>query len=528
MPELRLPDRLRRWRPFSAALRRSLGAAVRRPLSTARVVVGAGVLGLVVALLAVTFAGPFDSSGRRVAEADRATAADSVAPGSARPGPGGQDSAGRTSAGLPAPAPSAAAVLGTLTAAAAPRAGSLAGRMGPLLAKPALGDAPTASVVDVASGTELYGARAGTAATPASVTKLATAVATLDSLGAEHRIDTRVVRDGENGLVLVGGGDPTLTARAHANGFASLRDLAVRTAKALKKAEGTTDGEKGEGDDKRQTHQGAYTLTYDTSLFTGPQLHPIGPNENISPVTPLMADEGRLDTSSSGPAPRSAEPARDAAARFRDLLSEQGVRLSDGVREHDGKSTDKDTKPLAVVSSAPLATIVERMLTYSDNDIAENLARQTALAAGEAASFDGAGKAVRARLDKLGLPLDGARFADGSGLDRADRLTPRLLTALLAEAGDKQRPGLRSVLTGLPVAGFTGTLATRYTAHTNAAGTGVVRAKTGTLTGVNTLAGTVVTTSGRLLAFAFMTHEAPNPLEAQAAMDRMAAALAGT
>ncbi|MGK5695953.1 D-alanyl-D-alanine carboxypeptidase, partial [Streptomyces sp. URMC 128] len=83
-------------------------------------------------------------------------------------------------------------------------------------------------------------------------------------------------------------------------------------------------------------------------------------------------------------------------------------------------------------------------------------------------------------------------------------------------------PELRPALTGLPVAGFTGTLTTRYT---DGAG-GVVRAKTGTLTGVNTLAGTVVDRDGRLLAFSFMANDTNDPAAAQTALDRAATTLA--
>ena len=144
------------------------------------------------------------------------------------------------------------------------------------------------------------------------------------------------------------------------------------------------------------------------------------------------------------------------------------------------------------------------------------------MATGGRASFDGGADAIAAELKKLGLPLRGARFHDGSGLNRDDKLTAHLLTALLVEAGAPTRPELRPVLTGLPVAGFTGTLTSRYTSGA----AGVVRAKTGTLTGVNTLAGTVVDQDGRLLAFAFLTANTTSPLEAQAALDTTATALA--
>jgi D-alanyl-D-alanine carboxypeptidase/D-alanyl-D-alanine-endopeptidase (penicillin-binding protein 4) len=165
------------------------------------------------------------------------------------------------------------------------------------------------------------------------------------------------------------------------------------------------------------------------------------------------------------------------------------------------------------------------MLTNSDNDIAEALARQTALAAHRPASFEGAAEAIRAWLTKLRLPLAGARFADGSGLNRADRLSADLLASLLAVAGDPRRPELRSVLTGLPVAGFTGTLQERYRDPADAAATGLVRAKTGTLTGVNTLAGTVVNADGRALAFAFMTSGSTAPAATQSSLDHLATSL---
>ncbi len=66
-------------------------------------------------------------------------------------------------------------------------------------------------------------------------------------------------------------------------------------------------------------------------------------------------------------------------------------------------------------------------------------------------------------------------------------------------------------MSGMPIAGFSGTLAHRYGLGTAAAGRGVVRAKTGTLDGVNTLAGVVYDADGRLLAFAFMANHVQSP-----------------
>ncbi|NGO10244.1 D-alanyl-D-alanine carboxypeptidase/D-alanyl-D-alanine-endopeptidase [Streptomyces sp. HC44] len=472
-------------------------------LTTVQFTVGAAILGLVLATTVVTAAGPWDSSGQRTAERD--LAASREGPGGADHGPGSG-----TSPKEPRPAPSAPYVLAGLGRQAgsgsSPTEKALADILGPLLDDPSLGSERTAAVVDVATGKRLYGKASDEALTPASTTKIATAVAVLSAAGADHRIATRAVLEPDTKeVVLVGGGDPTLTARKEANGNASLRKLADDTADALK---------------ARKLDE--VTLSYDTTLYAGTSTHPIGPdNSNLAPVSALMVDEGRLDDSSAGPADRSKDPAADAAREFAALLDDRGIKTK---APGPSKATDR-AESLAKVESPPLSALVERMLTNSDNDIAEGLARQTAVATDKKASFGGGATAIRTQLKKLGLPLEGVKFADGSGLDRADKLTADLLTALLAKAGAPDHPELRTALTGLPVAGFTGTLRNRYT---DQPGTGVVRAKTGTLTGVHTLAGTVVDTEGRLLAFAFLTssNSPTDPTATQKTLDGAASALA--
>ncbi|MBL1085634.1 D-alanyl-D-alanine carboxypeptidase/D-alanyl-D-alanine-endopeptidase [Streptomyces actinomycinicus] len=488
-----------------------------RTLRTWQYTAGAATAGLALTAGVVTAAGPWDANGQRTAERDRAAALERA---------GGADHGSGTAAAARRPAPSAAPVLTGLggtggavgTKRAAPDEKALTDVLRPLLDDPALGDTRAAAVVDVATGERLYDTDAGKALTPASTTKIATAVAALSALGPDHRLTTRAVLEPDTGeLVLVGGGDPTLTARPEDGGtsrpseaesggnWASLRVLATGTAEALR---------------KRGIHK--ITLSYDTTLYTGPVLHPIGHDENIAPVVALTADEGRTDDSASGTAIRVSDPAADATAKFAAFLKDAGITTTS---PGPSKATTR-AETLATVSSPPLSTLVERMLTQSDNDIAEALARHTAIASGEPASFDGGAKAIATQLRKLGLPMSGAVFQDGSGLDRDDRLSAGLLTALLVKAGDPAHPGLRPALTGLPVAGFTGTLSTRYADGAS----GVVRAKTGSLSGVNTLAGTVVDRDGRLLAFAFLAFDATqsrNTDEVRAALDRAATALAG-
>ncbi|MFI8192884.1 D-alanyl-D-alanine carboxypeptidase/D-alanyl-D-alanine-endopeptidase [Streptomyces sp. NPDC085946] len=474
------------------------------PLGVARTwryTAGAATAGLALAAGVVSAAGPWDASGQRTAERYRAAAHERTrgADHGRAPAPGPR---------TPRPAPSAAAVLtglgGVSTVKSAPGGKALADLLDPLLKAPALGPRRSAAVVDVTTGRPLYGTGSGTALTPASTTKIATAVAALSALGPDHRLTTRAALEPDTKeVVLVGGGDPTLTAREDpADGSASLRALARDTAAAL-----------------AQRGLREVTLSYDKTLYAGSERHPIGVNDNLAPVTALMTDEARTDDSTGGPAPRVPDPAADAARRFGDLLGEHGI---EARPPGPSKATTRATT-LATVASPPLSALVERMLTHSDNDIAEALARHTALATGGRADFAGAGQAIRTQLAKLGVPLTGAVFRDGSGLDRRNRLSADVLTALLLTSADPARPALRPVLTGLPVAGFTGTLTHRYADGA----AGVVRAKTGTLTGVNALAGTVVDHSGRLLAFAFLASDTTDPVAAQTTLDKAATALAG-
>ena len=172
------------------------------------------------------------------------------------------------------------------------------------------------------------------------------------------------------------------------------------------------------------------------------------------------------------------------------------------------------------------------MLTRSDNDLAEALVRQIALQRGRPASFDGGaqalGEVLRGELARAGAPAGSIALRDGSGLSRLDRVQPAGITRLLTAVAGRERPRLAPVLSGLPVAGFDGTLDDRYRAGPAAVAAGVVRAKTGTLNGVGALAGLVRTRSGRLLAFDLTANAVPigGTRAAQAALDRLAATLA--
>jgi D-alanyl-D-alanine carboxypeptidase/D-alanyl-D-alanine-endopeptidase (penicillin-binding protein 4) len=402
--------------------------------------------------------------------------------------------------------------------AALPTAAGLTAALTPLLAQPALGPRVGAAVLDVVTGQVLYGRDASDGFSTASTTKLLTAAAALEVLGPQFRISTTVVRGTTAGqVILVGGGDATL-ASAPPAGFvpapASLPLLARSTATALRAA-GTT----------------KVTLGYDTTLFTGPRTAATWPaayvrSGVVAPVTALSLDEGRVGRIAEGTAARVPDPALAAAKAFARQLGKQGITVTGTpvpTRAPAGVT------PLAAVSSPTLTDLLGWMLATSDNDLAEALAHLVAKASGQPADFPGGVTAVTAAVQALGLPTQDLQLYDGSGLSTQTRVDPVLLGRLLVLASSPDHPELRPLVTGLAVAGFTGSLEPpRFSATSTEWAGGLVRAKTGTLTGVSSMAGTVEDVSGRQLAFVFVADRVPagGTLAARAVLDRLATAVA--
>ncbi|MEU8341905.1 D-alanyl-D-alanine carboxypeptidase/D-alanyl-D-alanine-endopeptidase [Spirillospora sp. NPDC048832] len=388
----------------------------------------------------------------------------------------------------------------------------LAGRLAALIGGPKA--KISAVVVDAETRRSLYALRAERPATPASTTKLATSVAALATVGPAHRIATRVVRGTGGGIVLVGGGDPTLTALPPRPGaghppYASLLDLTRQTAAALKSA------------GVRQVR-----VDYDVSAYQGPTTAAgwkpnYLPDGEVAPVTALTVDEGRVSPTDPTRKTRVSNPPATAARQFAYLLAKQGIRAKAGRRT----VAQKGAAELGVVQSPPMSALVEHLLTDSDNDVAEAVARQVAIKLGLPPTFAGGAQAVQQALDRLGV-AGGVSVNDGSGLSPRNRISPLALARIVSLAAGEKHPELRSAITGLPVAGFSGTLSPpRYTTAGSRAGAGMVRAKTGTLAGVSTLAGLAYDADGRLLAFAFMAGDGKGPVD-PGKLDQLAAAVA--
>ncbi len=421
-------------------------------------------------------------------------------------------------------------------AAGSPTPAGVAAKLSVLLGSGGLGQQVGALVVNLANGQVLYSASPDTGFTPASTTKVATAVAAIKTLGPQARFTTsvtlnRAAGQGEPGITLVGGGDPTLSAGRYPASFypqpASLVALAAQAARALR-ARGIS----------------SVRLTYSNMLFTGPVQAPGWPafgaqdnyisTGNAAPITGLEVDQGRLTAGGkpqdyddpSNFLPRSLTPGHDAAAAFAGFLRKDGITV--GNAPVQVKAGAPAGKVIAAVKSPALTQIVQWMLVESNNVIAETLARQVAIATGRPATFSGAARAVMAVDASLGV--HGIHLHDGSGLSPLDKISPRALIGLLELAAGGKYPSLRAVITGFPVAGFAGTLGPGSSfGPFGQVALGTVRAKTGNLTGVATMAGVAYAKDGAVLLFAFMGNaiSGKDSLESESMLSQLATALAG-
>lgn len=359
------------------------------------------------------------------------------------------------------------------------------------------------SVIDSATGTVLAQRDAATARTPASTLKLLTATAALRTLDADSTLPTTTVLDGST-LTLVGGGDMRLTPE-------SLGALADKAAARVRAAGGAP-----------------VSLVLDDTLFSGGVNGAWGSNGPaggwVAPTSALAVNEGWLDTNEYGA--KSPDPALDAAHLFSQLLTQRGVQVQGDVTRGraPGAGGERDE-----IRSAPLSDLVAHTLLISDNTTAEVLGRLVALHAGLPATPEGAAQAVQAEVerfaDEQGLSRGGFALRDVCGLAVDDRVPPELLAGTVSrlEAPDTS-PTLRAMLTEVPIAGLSGTLADRFGAPAVAAGRGLVRGKTGYLGGTSTLVGTAALPDGRMVGFSVVVHDFPATQgdQAKAAVDAIA------
>ena len=298
---------------------------------------------------------------------------------------------------------------------------------------------------------------------PASCMKLVTSITALDQLGPKYEYQTRLFYTGElvgrtlvGNIYCVGGFDPMLTQDDVVSLAASIRNLGVDSICGQIIADRSF---------KESLDHGEGWCWDDDNPYLIPLT--IGRKDNF---TSTLAEE----------------------------ISRLGINL-EGVQLMQGRKPDNAKLLDACCHS--ITQVLERMMKMSDNFYAESMFYQTAASLGHRPA-----KAIDARnvtkklINRLGLDANAYRIADGSGLSLYNYVTAELLVRLLRHAW--RTPSIsKALIASLPVAGVDGTLKSRML-KTPAQGN--VRAKTGTLTGISSLAGYCMAPNGHELAFAII------------------------
>ena len=384
-------------------------------------------------------------------------------------------------------------VLAAVLPAAATAAGTPAGLRAALTQQMRGAGGSAGAWVDNGSGSAVFKWKAGTPRTPASVQKLVTTAAALDRLGPEAQFETAVLTGGavtegvlDGNLYLRGSGDPSF-------GTAALRRLAGKVGETgLEQVNGRVYGDENFFDHRR-----------------GPSGFGISPY--VGPLSALAFNRGSLVPFARG---WQSSPAGFAAERLRVTL--RGEQVDVDRRGRPGRAP-ADATTLAATESPPLETLIRHTNHVSDNYYAEMLLKGLGARSGSTGST-AAGAAVASKFARE-LSFR-ARIADGSGLSRANSISPRDVGRLLVEA--EEEPWFEAFYRSLPLAGKSGTLHKRMR---GTAASGRCRAKTGTLSGVSALAGYCKTRGGKRAAFALIMNGV-SVWTARRIQDRIAAELA--
>ena len=340
-------------------------------------------------------------------------------------------------------------------------------------------------VYDLDADTVLYQYQARQLMRPASTMKLVTAITALDRLGGGYEYQTRFYFTGSlsdstltGNLYCVGGFDPSLTEDDVSVIAESIRQAGVT------KIVGNIIADK----------QMKEVLDYGEGWCW---------DDDNPMLIPLSI--GRKDI---------------FLTTLRKELERQGVDITEARLGGNGVMPS-GARHLSTYHHS-IDVILNRMLKDSDNFYAESMFYQTAASSGHRpAKASDARTLTKQFIKRLGLGGNPYKIADGSGLSLYNYVSPELLVCLLRYAHSKTDI-LEHLLPALPIAGVDGTLKKRMT-EGNACGN--VTAKTGTLTGISSLAGYLTTADGRQLCFAIINQGVMRNKDGKDFQDRVCTAL---
>lgn len=381
---------------------------------------------------------------------------------------------------------------------AVPAARTIDELVGKRLRNPRLGANVGVLAVDAATG-EVLADRASTASMlPASNMKIVTAATALATLGPDRRLTTKVRAGTAPGeVILEGGGDPLLSTK-------ELRQLANTASKAL------TPGQ-------------PVTVRLDDSLFPADGREPGWTTGYIPSVVSTVQPLARLWDYSK-------DPSANAVAVFANRLRAKGFDVTIGAPVDAG-----DAPVIAESTGHTVGEAVRIMLRISENNVAEVLYRQVALATGNTPDWKGSRLAAEQVMASLGVDTTGTALRDGSGLSREDRVTPKFLVDLLRTVRVVNPEPFRLMFEpdAMPVSGVSGTLDDRYGRFTTKrarCAQGDVMAKTGTLFDTIGLSGVAAPGDVPERIFSILVNDRPqrySALTIRQAVDGLTATIAG-
>ena len=342
-------------------------------------------------------------------------------------------------------------------------------------------------VINAATDEVLFDRNANVPASTASVMKTLTAAAAILTLGPNYRVETRVYQDATDPgtIILVGGGDPTLsrTAAGKQSVYADAPKLSTLALNVNKKLAATP----------------ITKIIVDATLFSGPTWEPSWEKSEMSEgymseVTALQVDGDR------------ANPAAETSRRTNTAVMNAGNYFKKALGANAAAATviaaqmPSDATQIASVSSQPISKWINHMLQVSDNSQAEALARLVSLDLGFDGSFSSLNAAIKKALGATNLDSTGVVIRDGSGLSDFNAVSPTYVAKLMELVLDGYG-NFKVIKDALPVAGESGSLASRFTGD-NLDAVGKVAAKTGWIKKGYTLAGIINGKDGTDLVFA--------------------------
>ncbi len=372
-------------------------------------------------------------------------------------------------------------------------------------------------------------AQSDTALMPASLMKIVTAAAALEVMGSDGVYTTEVfvrtdalhsVTDGtlHGDVYLVGGGDPVLNTPRYGDripdpvAYTDVTELAesVRASldsKGIRRIQGRIVGDDSRYPDRVRDYYREFPPDGDEPLWR----YSADTVNHIGPLSGLLINDGfvsytwRTGIDDRREYVRSTDPTRHAASQFDDLLEARGLVITRRPQAGTAPAPAELTS-LASIESPPVSQIVARILTRSDNTIAEMLLKEIGRRTLGSSRAVAVGVVAGVMQRMLGPLAAGLEIADGSGVSRYNRLTCAAVAELLRRSG----PG-SPLVDGLAVAGESGTLKTcRPVPHPVSAGSpNRVYAKTGTLYLSNALAGAARAANGETVTFAMIANR-PN------------------